>query len=129
VFESGAKNGLNQFASFADRWTPENASNTLHRTKGEGPVANEYSTRVIEDGSYLRLKTVALGYTLPPTIMKKLRISALRIYTSAQNLITWTKYSGMDPEVSIYNSVLTPGADYSAYPRARTITFGANVTF
>lgn len=129
VFESASRNGLNQFASFADRWTPENASNTIHRTKGEGPVANQYSTRVIEDGSYLRLKTVALGYTLPASITKRINIGSVRIYASGQNLLTWTKYSGLDPEVSIYNSVLTPGVDYSAYPRARTITFGANVTF
>lgn len=130
VFESGTRIGLNQFASFADRWTPENQSNTIHRTRGEGPVANQYSTRVIEDGSYLRLKTVSLGYTLSKDIMKTLHVQSLRLYVSAQNLHTWTAYSGMDPEVSIYNdSALTPGVDYSAYPRARTITFGANVTF
>jgi TonB-linked SusC/RagA family outer membrane protein len=129
VFEGGGRVGLNQFASIADRWTPENPSNTIARTKGEGPVANQFSTRVIEDGSYLRLKTVSLGYTLPDIIMKRINIRSLRIYASGQNLLTWTKYSGMDPEVSIYNSVLTPGVDFSAYPRARTITFGANVTF
>jgi len=61
--------------------------------------------------------------------LRDLGIKALRIYSTAQNLYTWTKYSGYDPEVSVRNSALTPGFDYSAYPRARTIVFGLNATF
>jgi hypothetical protein len=87
-----------------------------------------YSSRVIEDGSYLRLKTAQLGYSLPNRLIKKMSIKSFRIYVSGQNLITWTGYSGLDPEVSAYNSALTPGFDYSAYPRARTITLGLNMT-
>ena len=134
VFEGNqlGNSGLNQYASYEDRWTPENPSNTLFRgdKKGtsSGPISNLFSSRVIEDGSYLRLKTVSLGYNLPKHIMKKWGIRDLNFYVAAQNLYTWTKYSGNDPEVSIYNSVLTPNADYSAYPRARTITVGIKAT-
>jgi len=88
-----------------------------------------YSTRIVEDGSFLRLKTVSLGYTLPKSIVQRVKVSSARIYTSAQNLYTWTKYSGYDPEVSVRNSALTPGFDFSAYPRARTITLGLSATF
>jgi hypothetical protein len=129
VFEGSEKPGLNQFASYADRWTPDNPSNTLYRARAGGPVANSFSSRIIEDGSYLRLKTVSLGYSLNNTLLEKWHIRSLRVYVAAQNLYTWTKYSGMDPEVSIYNSVLTPGVDFSAYPRASTLVFGVNVSF
>ena len=129
VFEGNGINNpyLQQFASFADRWTPENPSNTMFRTNGY--FGGGYSSRTIEDGSYLRLKTVSLGYNLPKELLKKIRMSSARIYTSAQNLWTWTKYSGLDPEVSTYNSVLTGGFDYSAYPRPYTVAFGVDVTF
>ena len=74
-------------------------------------------------------KTVQIGYTLPKHLLTKLRISTLRIYFAAQNLYTWTAYSGYDPEVSIFNSPLTPGVDYLSYPRSRTYTVGLNLSF
>ncbi|HWV67321.1 TonB-dependent receptor [Chitinophaga sp.] len=128
-FENGdvTRSFLNMFASYADRWTPENQTNKLYKVGGQGPLV--YSSRTIEDGSYLRLKTVALGYNLPAPLLKQAKIKALRVYASAQNLITWTNYSGLDPEVSVRQSALTPGFDWSAYPKARTITFGLDVTF
>ena len=129
VFEGSARPGLNQFASYEDRWTPDNPGSTLPRVGGYGPVSNSFSSRIIEDGSYLRLKTVSLGYSLPKNRIDKWKINSLRVYVAAQNLHTWTKYSGMDPEVSIYSSVLTPGVDYSAYPRSSTIVFGVNASF
>ncbi|WP_442795166.1 SusC/RagA family TonB-linked outer membrane protein [Pelobium manganitolerans] len=128
MFEGNALNkvNLNQFASYADRWTPTNPSNTIPRVRGEGPRV--YSSRVIEDGSYLRLKTVSLAYNFGDDILKKLKIKSLKVFASGQNLLTFTNYSGMDPEVSVRNSALTPGFDYSAYPRARTIVFGINTS-
>jgi hypothetical protein len=75
------------------------------------------------------LKTLAFGYTLPKSALSALKISNLRVYASAQNVLTWTKYTGSDPEVNTYNSVLTPGFDFSAYPRARTMVLGVNLTF
>jgi len=129
VFEGNGKNSfnLNQFASWANRWESDNPSNTLFRTGGQGPSV--FSSRIIEDGSYLRFKNITLGYNFDKKFMNKLKISSARLYTSAQNIFTLTNYSGPDPEVSIRNSNLTPGFDYSAYPRARVFTFGIDVTF
>lgn len=127
VFEGAdARNFLNMFSSFEDRWTPENQSNSLYSATGFGPRV--YSSRIIEDGSYLRLKTLAFGYTLPQKLLYGAGIKNLRVYVSGQNLLTWTNYSGPDPEVSVRQSALTPGFDLSAYPQMRTITFGLNLT-
>lgn len=94
------------------------------------------STLGIEDGSYLRLNTMTLGYTLPTSsdFAKKLGISALRVYGTVYNLLTLTKYSGLDPEVSVnerHNNATypTPGLDWGAYPRARSFVLGVNVSF
>ena len=128
VFEGNPLNTrlINQFASYSDRWTPENPSNTMFRTGGAGPLA--LSSRIIEDGSYLRLKTLALSYTLPKQFTKKFGVNRLALNASAQNLFTWTGYSGLDPEVSVNNSVLTPGFDFSAYPHSRRFLFGTTIT-
>lgn len=129
-FEGGdptARTSLNMFASVKDRWTPDNPSNTLFRVGGQGPTA--YSDRTIEDASYLRLKTITLGYTLPTALTKRAGISSLRFYAAAQNLLTWTAYSGLDPEVSTYNTALTPSFDWSPYPRSKTMTLGLEITF
>ena len=119
---------LNQLASYVDRWSPDNPVNHNYRANGQGPLGR-FSSRTIEDGSYLRLKTVSFGYELPQAAIRKIGLSRLRLNVSAQNLLTWTNYSGMDPEVSVRNSVLTPGFDYSAYPQARTVVLGLNATF
>ncbi|HKJ43468.1 MAG TPA: TonB-dependent receptor [Sunxiuqinia sp.] len=88
----------------------------------------------IEDGSFLRLQNLTVGYTLPAEISRKVLIHKLRIYTTVNNLWTWTKYTGYDPEVSSpvrgsSTSNLTPGVDYSSYPKSLSWTFGLNVTF
>jgi TonB-linked SusC/RagA family outer membrane protein len=130
VFEGNTQNRnmLNQYASFEDRWQPDHPSTTQFRTGGRGPVGF-YSSKQIEDGSYLRLKTVALSYRIPEKLIKQLKMSDLSLSISAQNLYTWTNYSGMDPEVSVRSTTLTPGFDYSAYPRARTLVFGLKASF
>jgi TonB-linked SusC/RagA family outer membrane protein len=125
----------NQFASYVDRWEADNPSNKYFRasagaspSSGAGP--NGYvSSMDIEDGSYLRLKTVSLDYQLPAKSLQRLGIKSLALSVTGQNLYTWTKYSGMDPEVSVRNSILTPGFDFSAYPRSKTLVFGLKVTF
>lgn len=75
------------------------------------------------------MKNLSLGYTLPSKITKKFFVQKLRVYFSAQNLVTWSNYSGYDPEVSTKNTALTPGYDWSAYPRSRVYNFGINVVF
>jgi len=84
----------------------------------------------IEDGSFLRLSNATIGYTLPKKISKMVAMESLRIYVTGTNLKVWTKYSGYDPEVNTRTSTpLTPGVDYSAYPRSKMIIAGVNVTF
>tara|TARA_R110002049_G_scaffold302911_2_gene496790 strand:+ start:138808 stop:142212 length:3405 start_codon:yes stop_codon:yes gene_type:complete len=126
VFEGTFLTGRNQYDSYTDRWTEENPTSNIPRAKGEPAF---FSSRVVEDGSFLRLKTASLGYTIPSDFLKELGIQSFRTYVSAQNLFTWTGYSGVDPEVSTRNSALTPGFDYSPYPRQRTIITGINITF
>jgi TonB-linked SusC/RagA family outer membrane protein len=124
---SPANLGINMLASYADRWTPDNPSNTLYRVGGTNGTRT-FSSRTLEDGSFLRLKTVQLGYNVPAALTSKLKLKNLRVYVSAQNLKTWTKYSGYDPEVSTKGYGLTPGYDFSPYPRALVVTGGLNVT-
>ena len=88
-----------------------------------------YSSLYMEDGSFLKLRNITLGYNLPKDVLRKARISAVRLYLAAENIYTWTNYSGCDPEVSVRHSVLTPGFDWSAYPRAFNASFGLNITF
>ncbi len=129
IFEGNGLNNLkiNQYATYANRWEPNNPSNTLYRAGGGG--LPYYSSRVIEDGSFIKLKTVSVGYTVKGNKLKLIKMNSIRIYASGQNLYTWSNYSGNDPEVSVRNSALTPGFDYSAYPRARTFVVGVNVVF
>ena len=83
----------------------------------------------VEDGSFLKLSNVTLGYTLPSKIVNKVGINSLRLYVTGSNLLTLTKYTGLDPEVSTMSSLLTPGVDFGAYPRSRSVVFGVNLTF
>jgi hypothetical protein len=88
------------------------------------------SDRFIEDGSYLRIKTLQLGYTLPQSIMSRANISKLRIYLNAQNAFTFTKYTGLDPEIGTGQSgSLDLGVDRAFYPQARLFSLGLNLTF
>lgn len=131
IFEGGGEfpANLNQYATVANRWTPTNQNSMMPSFRtGSNIYSNAYSSRVIEDGSYLRLKTVFLGYNIPEKYLKKFKIKTFQLYTSAQNLALWTNYTGYDPEVSIVNSALAQGIDFSAYPRNRTITLGLNIT-
>jgi len=127
----GNSNGwalINQYATYADRWSPTNPSNLYYRTRGQGPIGL-FSSRTVEDGSYIKLKTVSLSYSVPYNIIKKLYMSNLSLSVSGQNLHTWTKYSGLDPEVSTRGDLLTPGFDYSSYPRSPMIVFGLKAAF
>ena len=131
IFEGNSRNQgyLNQYASYNDRWSPTNTTSDIPRTRGYTGAIGGYSSAVVEDGSFLRLKTVSLGYNFDKEFTSKIHLKSMRFYVSGQNLITWTKYSGSDPEVNSYGSALTSGFDFSSYPRARTIVFGTNISF
>lgn len=129
-FEGGGPVNQNMYAKYSNRWTPDNQNNTYFRTGGQGPVDYVYNTRVIEDGSFIKLKTVSLGYNFSSKLLSQVKIKSLRVYVAGQNLLTFTNYQGFDPEVNKFGSdALRPAFDYSVYPYARTITFGLNVSF
>ena len=90
---------------------------------------SDHSSYYIEDGSYLRLSTITLGYTLPKNIVQRAKISNARIYCTLNNIYTFTDYTGYDPEVSATSSALTPGIDNSSYPRSKSWVIGVNLTF
>lgn len=118
----------NMFASYADRWSPTNPSNEYAVAGAGGRAPSFYPSRIVEDGSFIRLKTVNMGYNFNQALTKKLKLNGIRVFASAQNLYTLTKYQGLDPEVNAFATALTTGLDYSAYPRAKTITFGVDIT-
>jgi TonB-linked SusC/RagA family outer membrane protein len=113
-------------------WTPERPSNRYTR-----PLANDDNTLNsvpsdvwVQNGSFVKLKNVTVGYTLPATLLSKVAISRLRVYVSSQNLFWITKYTGLDPEVGIQGGNATlNGVDNGTYPSSRTFTVGLNVTF
>ncbi len=125
AFANGSKTILN-------RWRKEGDITDVPRADHNDPGGNRRSsTRWLEDGSYLRIKTVTLSYTVPPTLLQKISVSSLRLYVTAQNLYTFTRYSGLDPEANAYgnNSVTDLGFDYATYPQYKTLLFGANLSF
>lgn len=118
---------MNFMGEVRNRWTPSNASNTIPSAKGY--VRYDIYSRYVEDGSFLRLKNITLGYTLPAKLTQRFWVSTLRFYLTAQNLFCLTAYSGADPEVSMRSSALMPSFDYGAYPKSRSYTVGVQINF
>lgn len=124
IYQEGMAVAQNQTTAVLDRWRGEGTSNTMPRAVFNDPNKNtRVSDRFIEDGSYLRIKNVTLGYTLPRSIAQKAKMSSARIYLSCQNLATFTRYTGFDPEVP------SNGIDLNVYPVTRTISAGINLSF
>lgn len=123
---------------YDERWHGEGTSNTMPRVTFNGASNNKYpSSRFLEDGSYLRLKNVQIGFTIPEKVMSKLHIKTLRLYVTGQNLWTWTKYTGLDPEMHVSDNVrrdtyggdVAAGIDWGTYPSARSYIIGLNLNF
>ena len=113
----------NQSTAVLGRWTGEGTSNNIPRAIYGDPNQNSrVSDRYIEDGSYLKIKNINLSYTLPKTVFGQ-NFNSVKIFVSAQNLVTWTKYSGFDPEVPVN------GIDNGTYPITRTVSLGLNIGF
>ena len=108
------------------RWTGEGTSNKLPLLKLGDSKNWVCSDIYIQDGSYLRLKNISLGYTLPRNLTKRVCVERLRVYVRAENLFTWTKYWGFDPEIG--SSSTSMGVDYGVYPQARIWTLGFNLS-
>ena len=109
------------------RWTGEGTSNKYPRLALGDDTNWQVSDLYVCDGSYFRLKNITLGYTLPQNLTRKVCIERLRVYVQAENLATWTKYWGFDPEIS--SGATSLGVDRGIYPQARTFTIGANISF
>jgi TonB-dependent starch-binding outer membrane protein SusC len=119
---------------FKNHWTPTNPSDRYARaasTAGDNSSINNVPSSVwVEDGSFIKLKNLSIGYTLPTSLLNRFSISRVRVYVSSQNLFTITKYTGLDPEIGIQGGNATQnGVDNGTYPSSRYFTFGLNVTF
>ena len=120
---------MNRPSWILDRWTGEGTSNSIPRMTNQNSNRNWRSSDLyIKDGSYARLKNIQLGYSLPSSLLQKAAISRLRVFVSAENLVTITDYDGFDPEIAS-GGYTTIGIDRGIYPQSRTIIIGANITF
>lgn len=123
----------NQMSSVKNRWTPENVNTSMPRYANGDPNNNErVSDRFVENGSYMRIQNLTLGYTVSPDLLKRTTrfITRCRVYFTVQNLYTFTNYTGYDPEIGSYNgNPLLTGVDVGRYPVPRTFTGGINVEF
>ncbi|MGV3641565.1 MAG: SusC/RagA family TonB-linked outer membrane protein [Adhaeribacter sp.] len=133
LMELNLLSGINNSTTEAlKRWTPTNTNTDVPRAAAGR--TRRVSTRWVQDGSYVRLKNLSLGYNLPQALTQHLRIQKLRVYVSAQNLLTSTDYEGYDPEVNYLsegatNSNRNLGLDYGSYPNAKSLTMGLNIGF
>lgn len=120
----------NWHTNMLDAWTPENPNTDQFRVSYADANDNDRTSDFyVEDGDYLRLKNLQLGCTIPQKLTNKINIQKFRIYIGVKDLLTITKYSGIDPEIANSRNPLDAGFDFSAYPRAITYTFGMNLVF
>jgi hypothetical protein len=116
---------------YTERWTPENPNAKYPSIGGSALfVGTDITSDMLEDGSYTRLRSVTFSYTLPSGVAARSGLSLARIYVSGQNLITWTDYSGFNPDVSsISLGNVNRGIDVGSYPLAKAVTFGLNLSY
>ncbi len=126
--EPSLNNNINNLSTkaWAGRWSPENGSNVYARLLNQ--TDQQVSTYYVEDGSYLRIKNLNVGYTFGRKYFGRSGISKLRVYLLVDNVYTFTKYSGLDPEVRSYEKFLR-ALDQTSYPRTRNYMAGVNITF
>ncbi|HSJ66853.1 MAG TPA: TonB-dependent receptor [Anditalea sp.] len=118
----------NQLAYNLERWTGPGTTNEFPRLTTGQTRNTVFSDFYVEDGSFLRLRNIQLGYTLPQTLTQNLKISSVRFYVAANNLVTLTRYMGFDPDVGAGNPLFA-GVDNGIYPQAKTIMGGLNIKF
>ncbi|WP_226064531.1 SusC/RagA family TonB-linked outer membrane protein [Kaistella polysaccharea] len=120
--------GRNFRVEAENAWTPTNTNTNIPRAVLGDPNRNSRaSTRFLEDGDYLRIKTIQLGYSLTGSVLEALKISKFRLYVTGQNLFTFTNYSGLDPEVG--GNVLSRGIDNNLYPKYKSVILGVQLAF
>lgn len=118
----------NQLTYKIERWTGANSTNENPRLTTGLNNNNVLSDYFVEDGSYLRLRNLQLGYSLPSSLISKVGATRLRVYVAANNLLTLTRYKGFDPDIST-DSPVASGIDYGFYPQARVFMAGLNLNF
>lgn len=118
----------NRSLYFLDRWTGEGTTNSFPRVTNGANNNGLFSDFYVEDGSFVRLQNVQLGYSLGETALENMGLSNLRFYVSVQNLFTLTEYRGYDPTATSGGSI-GAGIDYGFYPNPRTYLFGMNLKF
>lgn len=134
-YYEGMNSGSNFLKSTLDAWTPENRNTTIPRAVLQDPNGNtRESDRFLESGDFIRLRQIQIGYTLPKRLLTQIRSENLRVYVSGENLFTWTKYDGIDPEfaaagTSSTPSVLNTGVDRLIFPFTRSYVLGLQFTF
>lgn len=121
--------GRNKSTAILNAWTPENQNTTVPAIGKSGFDDSRFIDKYIEDGSFLRLKNISIGYTLDKKLLKIMPFSSLRINISGQNLWTLTNYTGYNPEGNISRNPVAPGIDWGAYPLSKIYTLGLNVKF
>jgi len=127
--QRGDIQAMNRPSWMLDRWIGEGTSNKIPRMTAVNPNRNWRSSDLyIKDGSYVRLKTIQLGYSLPTSLLEKASLQRLRLFVTAENLFTFTSYDGFDPEIAA-GDYFNIGIDKGIYPQSRTISVGANLTF
>lgn len=119
----------NQLNYIIGRWTGENTSTDVPRQTIEPNRNTEFSDYYVEDGSFMRLRNVQLGYTFGKAVAQKIKFKSIRIYASVNNLLTLTNYQGYDPDIGSFGGALSAGVDYGFYPQARTVMGGINLKF
>ena len=119
----------NQLAYNINRWTADNPSQEYHRLTTDLTRNTVFSDFYVENGSFLRLRNLQLGYTFNPLLLKKAKIQSARVYISANNLLTITQYQGFDPDIGSSGGTLAAGIDYGFYPQARTLMTGLSIKF
>ncbi|MFY9464792.1 MAG: TonB-dependent receptor [Sediminibacterium sp.] len=128
--EHGGTRSTNYSLSQLDRWQKAGDITMIPKINAANYASNLRPSRFMEDGSYMRLKNISLGYNLPSSLLSKVKISSARFYISAQNILTFTKYTGMDPELTgTASNALTQGIEFFTMPQAKTFMAGFNVTF
>lgn len=119
----------NQLDYWINRWTGPESSNDVPRLTTDATRNTEFSDFFVEDGSFVRLRNIQLGFTLPSQWTEKAKINSLRFYVAANNLITLTRYQGFDPDIGASAGTLSAGVDYGFYPQARVLMGGVNLKF
>jgi len=120
---------VNSTTDLLDRWTPQNTDTNIPRAS----IANQtytFGDDLLEDGDYVRLKTITLGYKFPSDIINKIKgINSVNLYATGTNLLTFTEYTGINPDITSANGALNAGYDFNVYPAAKSVVVGLNIGF